>query len=628
MSAGQHINGARIIKNALKTMPDDPGVYRMFNAEGDVLYVGKAKNLKKRVTNYTQVNRLVPRIARMVMATASMEITTTRTEAEALLLEANLIKSLKPRYNILLRDDKSFPYIALSAPLDKDPKKGHAYPRISKHRGAKQKHAYYFGPFPSAGAVNQAINTLQKAFLLRPCTDGFFKSRTRPCMEYQIKRCSAPCVNLVSEEDYAAQAQQAIAFLEGRADEVKSALEAQMMAASDAMEYERAAAIRNRIQALTQIQSAQSINNPKLGDADVIAIAGNGQQACIAVFFVRGGNTLGTRSYFPQHTEERETGEILEAFLGQFYQRHPAPRNILLSDDIPARRVLEEALSEHLGNRVSVAVPLRGDKRAMLEVALANATAALERHQAESAQTKDLLKQVQTLFALPKPPERIEVYDNSHLFGKQPVGAMIVAGMDGFNKQAYRKFNVDAGEKTTGGDDYDMLRQVLRRRFARMKEAQKTDGAEGMSQRPDLVIIDGGIGQLSAAMDVWRELALNVPLVCMAKGEDRNAGKEIYHRPNMPEMTFEPNSPLAYYFQRIRDEAHRFAITSHRGKRDKDLRTSVLDDIPGIGARRKKALLNYFGSAKGVQTATVAELMRAGGISKSTAEAIHGWFNE
>lgn len=609
--------GVKAIERHLQHMPEEPGVYRMLNSDGDVLYVGKAKNLKKRVISYTQLARLVPRIQRMVMQTAEMEIVTTRTEAEALLLEANLIKSLKPRYNILLRDDKSFPYIAITGT--------HDYPRITKHRGEKKPTDTYFGPFASAGAVNHTITVLQKAFLLRPCSDSVFSGRTRPCLEYQIKRCSAPCVNYISKEDYQALVKQGQDFLSGKSRDIQAELTRQMEEASARMDYEEAAQIRDRIKAMASIQAKQGINAASLAEADIVALHREEVQCCVQVFFVRGGQTLGHKAYFPTQTDGYSDEEVMEAFLGRFYQNHPAPPLILLSHDLFSKQVMEEALQSKERAKIRILIPQKGEKRQLVETALANAQGALHRKLQEEASEKERLAGVATLFGLTPPIRRIEVYDNSHIFGKHAVGAMIVAGEEGFMKQAYRKFTVDPGEENTGGDDFWMLRQMLTRRFKRLKKEHPTRD----DHWPDLLLIDGGAGHLTIAQEVMEELELTeIPLVCIAKGPDRNAGREDYYQPGKKPFKLPPSDPVGYYLQRLRDEAHRFAINAHRGKRANAIRTSVLDDIPGIGATRKKALLHHFGSARGVEEARLEELMKVDGISRATAKTIYDYFHE
>lgn len=595
-------NGRKIIKDFVETAPDVPGTYRMLGEKGDVLYVGKAKNLKKRISSYTILEKLPPRLQRMVMTTASMEITITRNEAEALLLESNLIKNLKPRFNILLRDDKSFPYIAIN--------KEHDFPRISKHRGDKKTASVYFGPYPSGGDVNRAISALQKAFLIRPCADSIFSNRSRPCLEYQIKRCSAPCVAKISKEEYAILVKQAEEFFSDKSHEVQQQLTEQMEEASRKTNYEKAAIYRDRIRALSAIQAKQGININSIKDADVIALAKDGEKICIQVFFIRGGQTIGNKPYFPSQTEGYKSAEIMEAFLSRFYQDNIPPKLVLLSHDVFGKKLLEEAL------KIKLFLPQKGEKRALVETALANAKEALERKIHEAAGEKELLKKLADLFGIDDEIKRIEVYDNSHIFGKHAVGTMIVAGPEGFNKSAYRRFNVDAGAKKTGGDDYFMMRQVLTRRFTKMAD----------ENRPDLVLIDGGGAHMKVAEQVFADLGISeIFFACIAKGPDRNAGREDFYIPGKKPFKLTEGDPLLYYLQRLRDEAHRFAIMSHRSKRAKSITKSALDEIPGIGAKRKKALLNHFGSVNGIEQATIEELMKVEGINKKAAQQIHDW---
>lgn len=609
------VKGVEAIRAYLPDLPRSPGVYRMVDAQGAALYVGKAKSLKNRVSSYVQSGGLSQRIARMVSHTASMEFVTTATEAEALLLEANLIKRLQPRYNILLRDDKSFPFILLTS--------DHDYPRITKHRGAQTKAGKYFGPFASVSAMNEAIATLQKAFLLRPCADTVFSGRTRPCLQYQIKRCSAPCVGYVSKEAYAKLLGEAEAFLHGKSHDIQAKLAREMEAASAAMDYEAAAALRDRIKALTRVQQEQRLQCSSIGDADMIGLFRSGGQSCIQVFFFRAGQNYGNRAFFPSHADDAENSDILEAFLGQFYQTHAAPRDILVSEMPANAGLLADALSlrRDSGSALNLTVPQRGDKaRAMAQV-LENARDALERHQAQNATQKKLLEGVAGLFALDSPPERIEVYDNSHIMGRHAYGGMIVATPDGFDKNSYRRFSIKGdGVTPTGGDDYAMLRETLTRRFARL---QKEEGPW-----PDLVMIDGGAGHLTAATAVFEELGItDVPYVCIAKGRDRNAGREWFHLPTQSPFQLPPHDPVLHYLQRLRDEAHRFAIGTHRTGRAKALKQSELDAVPGIGGVRKKALLHHFGSARAVGNATVSDLAQVPGISKKTAQIVYDYFH-
>ncbi len=607
--------GVSVVRDTLRVLPDTPGVYRMLNGRGDALYVGKAKSLKKRVVAYTRLDKLPLRLQRMVSETVTMEVVTTHTEAEALLLESNLIKQLKPRYNILLRDDKSFPFLVLTD--------GHAFPQIVKHRGARSLSGQYFGPFASAGAVNHTLNTLQKAFLLRSCSDNVFTSRTRPCLLYQIKRCSAPCVDRISQADYAALVEQARGFLSGKTQEIQHDLAARMEAHSEHMEYEQAAALRDRIRALTSVQARQDISLDGVSDADVIAAHQGGGVTCIQVFFFRMGQNYGNRAYFPVHTQDADEGEVLEAFVGQFYAAKPPPSSILLSRPLPNQDLVEAALRLRAGHRVDVAVPKRGNRVKAVTHALNNAREALGRRLAESSAQSKLLDGLAEVFEMDRAPERVEVYDNSHVQGTHPVGAMIVAGPEGFRKNAYRKFNIKDGVKP--GDDYGMMRQVLTRRFAR---AQKDDPDHDRGEWPDLVLIDGGKGQLTVVCEVFADLGVeDVALVSIAKGPDRNAGKETFYQPGRTPFTLPGNHPVMYFLQRLRDEAHRFAIGSHRTRRSMAIGSSPLDSLDGIGPKRKKALLHHFGSAKGVADAGLADLAAVDGISESLAKKIYDHFH-
>jgi len=609
-----------VIETALETMPLSPGVYRMLGADGAALYVGKARALKKRVTSYTQIHRLSERLRRMVAETVTMEIVTTHTEAEALLLEANLIKRLKPRYNIVLRDDKSYPWLMLT--------EDHPYPQITKHRGARVRKASYFGPFASAWAVNQTVTAMQRVFLLRSCADTVFANRSRPCLLHQIRRCSAPCVGRISEADYAALADQARAFLAGKASSVQRDLAAEMEQAAEVLEFERAAAIRDRIRALTSVQGTDVINPASLGDADVIAAYQIAGQTCVQVFFVRGGRNNGNRAFYPSHTKNEETPEVLAAFIAQFYDDKPPPPLLLLNCALEEQGLIEEALSLKSqtfgegtgrgGRKVEIAIPQRGEKAAVVAHATLNAREALERKLAESAGQAKLLEATGALFDIPT-PTRIEVYDNSHIMGSNAYGVMIVAGPEGFNKAAYRKFAIRG--PITPGDDFAMMTEVLTRRFAR---ALKDEDAEW----PDLVLIDGGAGQLSAARAVLEELGItDVKLVGVAKGPDRNAGREWFHMDGQEAFQLPPRDPVLYFLQRLRDEAHRFAITTHRAGRSKSLVQSELDEIPGIGPGRKRALLNHFGSARGVKQAGLHDLEAAPGVSKEIARRVYGFFH-
>ena len=615
--------GVAVIEAVLATLPASPGVYRMLDAKGEALYVGKARALSKRVTAYTQPARLPERLRRMVSETRAMEIVTTHTEAEALLLEANLIKRLKPRFNIVLRDDKSYPWLMLT--------EDHPFPQIAKHRGAHTRKASYWGPFASAWAVNQTVTAMQRVFLLRSCADTVFAARTRPCLLFQIRRCSAPCVGRIGAADYAVLVAQARAFLEGRSASVQQDLAAEMEAAAERLEFERAATIRDRIRGLTHVQGTDVINPASMGDADVIAAWQAAGQTCVQVFFIRGGRNNGNRAHFPTHARGEEAPAVLGAFVAQFYDDKPPPPLLLVSHPLPEQALVAEALSLKAGRKVEIAHPQRGEKRAVLDHAEQNAREALERRLAEAAGQAKLLEATAALFGLQAPPERIEVYDNSHIMGTNPYGAMIVAGPEGFRKSAYRKFAIRG--PITPGDDFAMMREVLTRRFgralrAREAEAAAPEDATGPSDWPDLVLIDGGAGQVSAAQGALEELGIgDVPLVGIAKGPDRDAGREWFHTDDAPPFQLPPRDPVLYYLQRLRDEAHRFAITTHRAGRAKALLGSELDEIPGIGAARKRALLNHFGSARGVKQAGLADLQAAPGINRATARAIYGFFN-
>jgi len=626
--------GAPVIEAYVKTLPGKPGVYRMINADGKVLYVGKAKSLKKRVAAYANPLRQTIRIRRMINETASMEFVTTHTEAEALLLESNLIKRYAPRYNILLRDDKSFPFILVT--------RDHDFPQILKYRGAQSRPGDYFGPFASVWAVNETLAVLQRAFLLRTCTDSVFANRTRPCLLHQIKRCSAPCVGRISEADYAEAVEQAQVFLSGDSQQIQRRFADAMQETSDDLEFELAAQYRDRIRALTRIQAHQDINLTKLKDSDVIAVHQAGGATCVQVFFFRSGANFGNRAYFPTHAKDEDGAAVLEAFLGQFYARTTPPGNLLLSEDIPNRDLVERALAVRAERKVTITVPRRGDRRKLMDHAVGNAREALNRRMAESASQRKLLDGLANLFGLDAAPSRIEVYDNSHVSGARAVGAMIVAGPEGFNRSAYRKFNIKGarptsdikGARPTGdaedgfvpGDDYAMMREVLTRRFSR---ALKEDPDRTGGQWPDLVIVDGGKGQMNVALEVFQELGVEgVALAAIAKGPDRDAGRERIFQPGAEKpISLQPRDPVAYFLQRIRDEAHRFAIGAHRGRRKKAIGRSVLDEIPGVGARRKKALLHHFGDPRSVAQAGMADLETVEGISKSMAAKIYDWFH-
>jgi excinuclease ABC subunit C len=607
--------GASVIKRYLQTLPKTSGVYRMFDAGGKLLYVGKAKNLASRVAYYTKMEKLSRRIQIMVAQTASMEFITTATEAEALLMEANLIRHGQPRYNILLRDDKSFPYILMTA--------DHEFSQIVKHRGPKNRKGTYFGPFASAQDVNEVIATLQKIFRLRPCTDNFFASRKRPCLQYQIKRCSGSCVGKISVEDYEESVKQARDFLTGKSAEVQQRLGILMEHASHAMDYEQAAIFRDRIKALTHIQARQHINLSSLGDMDVIAGVMEHGLCCIQIFFYRGGINYGNKSYFPLHTEGAAVEEVIAAFLGQFYQAKQPPSLICLSHSIEEQAGIEQALSTLGQCKIQIQIPKTGDKRHAVELALENAKEALERKLTASTKQLKILEELTSLLHLPHLPERIEVYDNSHIAGKHAVGAMIVAGQEGFLKNSYRRFSLPApeGVMPTGGDDYAMLREVLTRRYSRLR---KEAPSYVPGTWPDVIMIDGGAGHLSTAVPVLAELGMGeVPLVCIAKGVDRNAGREQFFMPGKESFTLDKDSPVMRYLQILRDEAHRFAIGSHRTKRSNAIRQSALDAIPGIGSIRKKALLHHFGSVDEIKNATIADLMKVESVNQKVATQIY-----
>ena len=608
--------GVAAIRATVRQLPVRPGVYRMLDTKGDVLYVGKARALRNRVTNYTQVARLSKRLQRMVSQTRSMQIVTTNTEAEALLLEAQLIKRYRPPYNVLLRDDKSFPFILL--------REDHPYPQVRKHRGARRFKGQYYGPFASAGSVTHTLNALQKLFLLRSCTDSFFATRKRPCLLHQIRRCSAPCVDRIDEESYAELVDDAKNFLAGKSTQVQQKLAGQMQSAADAMDFELAAVLRDRLRALTFIQGTQTIAAEGLGDADIFALACKGGTMCIQAFFIRGGNNWGHRSFFPAHTADVPEEEVLASFLMQFYEEVPPPRQILLDREVPEAELVAEALSERAERKVSLRVPKRGDHVKMVGQAKRNAEEELDRHLAESSTQAKTLRAVADLFELAEPPNRIEVYDNSHVMGTNAVGAMIVAGPEGFRKNAYRKFNIKRPE-TAPGDDFAMMREVLGRRFARL-EQEDPDRSRG--DWPDLLLIDGGKGQLNAVLETLECAGIHdVPVVGISKGPDRNAGREHFHLPGGREAMLPPNSPVLVYLQRLRDEAHRFAIGAHRQKRAKNMAASPLDEVPGIGPSRKRALLMHFGTGKAVKGAALQDLEKAPGISKAMARSIYDFFH-
>jgi excinuclease ABC subunit C len=659
-SGGSLAAGRDAILHYVKLAPSQPGVYRMIDARGDVLYVGKAKSVKNRIRAYARPAGLDTRIERMIAATRALEFVITRTETEALLLEANLIKRLRPRFNVLLRDDKSFPYIMITS--------DHWAPQLLKHRGARTRPGHYFGPFASVWAVNRTINALQRAFLLRSCSDPFFESRTRPCLLHQIKRCSAPCTNEIDFSEYAVLVREANAFLSGRSKAVKDELAAEMEKASQSLDFERAAVYRDRLAALSAIQSHQGVNPRGVEEADVFALHQQGGFACVEVFFFRTGQNWGNRAYFPKADRSISPGEILSAFLAQFYDDKPCPRLILISHEIEDRALLAEALASKAGYKIEVSVPQRGEKKDLIEHALANAREALGRKLAETSSQERLLRQLAETFGLPRVPRRIEVYDNSHIQGTNAVGAMIVAGPEGFSKKEYRKFNIRSAELTPG-DDFAMMREVLTRRFKRLLaeapraidsgepgerggggstdaepppvlgnasevteatlDADGAGDAEGAeSPWPDLVLIDGGQGQLNAALAVLGELGVAVPLVGIAKGPDRDAGRETFFLPGRDSFKLPPRDPVLYFVERLRDEAHRFAIGSHRARRMRDLREAGLQEITGIGPTRKRALLHHFGTLKAIERASVTDLMQVDGISAETARRIYDFFHE
>ncbi|WP_375254280.1 excinuclease ABC subunit UvrC [Yoonia sp.] len=610
-------SGYEIIHDYLRTLDASPGVYRMLDGESRVLYVGKARNLKARVSNYARAGNHSPRITRMIRETASMMFLTTRTETEALLLEQNLIKQLKPRYNVLLRDDKSFPNILVA--------KDHPFPMIKKHRGAKKQKGNYYGPFAGAGSVNRTLNQLQRVFLLRNCSDSDFETRTRPCLQYQIKRCSGPCCGLISETDYAATVADAEKFLQGRTKGIQQALAVQMQDASAAMAFERAAALRDRIKALTQVQSAQGINPQSTAEADIIALHRDGGQACVQVFFIRANQNWGNHDYYPRISGDEDPSEVMEAFVGQFYSTREPPKMLILSHGLDNDDLMADALAEKSGRKVEIVIPQRGEKAELVQGALRNARESLARKMSETATQTRLLKGLAEAFELEKIPQRIEVYDNSHIQGAHAVGAMVVAGPDGFDKNQYRKFNIK-GESLTPGDDFGMMKEVLTRRFQRLL---KEDPDRTQGTWPDLLLIDGGQGQVSAVRAIMDDLGVSdIPMVGVAKGEDRDAGKEEFHRTGKTVMALRHNDPVLYFIQRMRDEVHRFAIGTHRAKRSKAIGATPLDDVPGVGATRKRALLAHFGSAKAVAQANLADLKAVDGVSAKLAQTVYDYFHE
>ncbi len=608
--------GHEVIQSYLRLLDSSPGVYRMLDEQSRVLYVGKARNLRARVSNYARPTGHSRRIERMISETASMMFLTTRTETEALLLEQNLIKQLKPKFNVLLRDDKSFPNILVT---------DHDFPMITKHRGAKKDKGSYYGPFASAGAVNRVLNQLQKAFLLRNCSDSQFETRTRPCLQYQIKRCTAPCVGKITPQDYARSVADAKRYLSGKSTEIQAKLKDQMVEASEAMEFERAAALRDRIRALTQVQTAQGINPQTTAEADVIALHMESGQACVQVFFIRANQNWGNRDFYPRVGEDVGAPEVMEAFLGQFYDQKDPARLLLLSHGIEDEDLMVQALSDKLGRKVEINVPQRGEKAELVDGALRNAKESLARKMSESATQAKLLRGVAEAFGLDNPPQRIEVYDNSHIQGTNAVGAMIVAGPEGFMKNQYRKYNIQ-GDDLTPGDDFGMMKEVLNRRFKRLL---KEDPDRDKGLWPDLLLIDGGAGQVSAVAEIMREHGVtDVPMIGVAKGVDRDHGKEEFHRLGERPFALRRGDPVLYFVQRLRDEAHRFAIGTHRAKRAKSQMANPLDEISGVGASRKRALLAHFGSAKAVSRANLSDLTAVEGVSEALAERIYAHFHE
>ncbi|MAP95342.1 MAG: excinuclease ABC subunit C [Ponticaulis sp.] len=628
--------GVEVIKDNLTRLPNKPGVYRMFGKDGDLLYVGKAKSLKNRVGNYAKMGGHTQRIALMISLTVSMEFVVTESETEALLLEANLIKRLKPRFNIILRDDKSFPYILI--------RRDHRAPQVVKYRGSKKIKGEYFGPFASANSVNRTLDTLQKAFLLRDCTDAVFEQRSRPCMQYQIKRCAGPCVDLISERDYQKLADQAADFLRGKVVSLHEQLATDMEAASEAMEFEKAAALRDRIRAIAAVRASQDINPEGVEEADVFAVAQDGGVSCVQVFFYRSGQNWGTKAYYPKHEKDSSEADILAAFLVQFYDERPPPKLILTSHTPDQSALIEEALALRADRKIEIRAPQRGGKRELVMQALNNAKEALSRKLAETASQARLLEEVKKVFELDETPRRIEVYDNSHIQGTNAVGGMVVANAEGFDKKNYRKFNIK-DQDLEPGDDYGMMREVFRRRFSRlMKEAdvnaEETHAGLNVEERrkklkatenyPDLVLIDGGLGQLNAVLEVFREIGLvpdDVTLVSIAKGPDRDAGREKFFRPNKAPFMLPETAPVLYYLQRLRDEAHRWAIGAHRSKRSADIKKNPLDEIEGIGPARKKALLHRFGSARAISRAKLADIATVDGVNQALAERIYNFFH-
>ena len=607
--------GTAAIRNVLNTLPLKPGVYRMHDARGEILYVGKARALKNRVGNYVQIDRLPNRLRRMVALTRSMTIVTTNSEAEALLLEAQLIKRYRPAYNVLLRDDKSFPFILLRA--------DHKFPRIQKHRGARRNKGHYYGPFASAGSVNQTLNALQKLFLLRSCSDSFFNNRDRPCLLYQIKRCSAPCVGRIDDQFYDGLVADAKSFLDGKSSDVQAKLAKEMEGAAEALDFERAAMLRDRLKALTFIQGSQAINAQGVGDADIFALAHRNGVMGIQAFFIRGGQNWGHRSFFPSHVTEMTEDEVFTSFLAQFYEDVPPAKNILLDRELTEADLLAEALSERAERKIEISVPQRGDRVRLVKQATRNAEEALDRRLAESTTQGKLLQEVADLFELPEPPRRIEIYDNSHIQGSNALGAMVVAGPEGFIKGQYRKFNI---KQAATDDDFAMMREVFQRRFAR---AQEDDPDRDSGQWPDLVLIDGGKGQMSSVKAALEEIGVDdVPLIAIAKGPHHGRdGREVFHFPDGRELTLPVNAPVLFYLQRLRDEVHRYAIGAHRAKRSKAITVSPLDEVPGVGPSRKKALLQHFGTARAVRNASLEDLQKAPGVSAAVAQTVYDFYH-
>lgn len=606
-------NGLAVLRQALESLGQEAGVYRMLDAKENVLYVGKAKHLKNRVGNYVNIAQLPGRLQRMVMATAKLETIITRSEAEALLVEANLIKQYRPRYNILLKDDKSYPMIHFSG--------NHAFPRISKYRGAQNKDGTYFGPFVSAYAVDEMLRTLQKIFRLRPCSDTIFKHRSRPCLQYQIKRCSAPCVNYISEADYAKNLADAMQFLKGNAEHIREGLAEEMQQASNDMQFEKAAELRDRLQAFTHIQQQQQLTLNTLENADILVLARERDTVCVQLFSYRYGSNFGNHSFFPSNTNELTDADILEAFISRYYQNHPPPKQLVLSHELNEPMVVAEALQMCGGHKVELITPKRGEKLEALNLALNNTRDTLKRHMATQAVQSELLEQMATLFGLQAPPERIEIYDNSHISGAQAIGAMVVATPDGFDKKSYRTYSMRAADLTPG-DDYAMLREMLMRRLKRLTTE------EAAEYKPDVLLIDGGLGQLGVAVEVCEQLGISdIALVAIAKGEDRNAGREWFFIPGKKAFQLPEHDPLLHYLERLRDEAHRFAIGTHRNKRSKNLVHSELDTMPGIGPKRKKALLTHFGSVRAISAASTDEIAKVEGISPKAAGEIYRYFH-